>query len=109
MPIGRLTREGTIFTFRYTQGAREAFNQGFQPLVCFPDLGAAYESKSLLPVFSNRVLSTARPDYAEYAEYLNLPQDESDPLAILARSGGLKITDSLEVFPNPERDSDGNY
>lgn len=109
LPIGRLTRQGTTFTFQYTRGAHKALESGFQPLLCFQDLNKSYESESLLPVFANRVLSPARADFREYADCLNLPLDENDPLMILARSGGRKVTDSLEVFPYPDRDNNGKY
>jgi hypothetical protein len=72
-------------------------------------LDAVYESDALFPLFSNRLLGRTRPDYGEFVACLNVPQDEDDPLALLARSGGRRVTDELEVFPSPERDESGNY
>jgi len=110
-PIGRLTSaEGDLYTFVYTKGAEEARQQaGFQPLASFPELLTAYVSERLFPLFTNRLLPQSRPEYQEYLEWLSVPASEQDPVAILARSGGRKVTDSLEVFPCPERNADGKY
>ncbi|GAA6624283.1 HIRAN domain-containing protein [Scytonema sp. NUACC26] len=51
----------------------------------------------------------SRPEYKNYVEWLNIPQHEDDPIAILARSGGRKVTDQLEVFPSPAPDEHGFY
>lgn len=40
---------------------------------------------------------------------LNLSENESNPFTILARSGGQRQTDTLTVFPLPERAEDGLY
>ncbi len=108
-PIGRLTETDGCYQFVYTQGAFEAQQAGFCPLPSFPDLNATYESTQLFPLFSNRVLSPTRPDYAEFAEWLSLPAGEDNPFALLARSGGKRATDTLAVFPCPEKDAEGLY
>ncbi len=48
-------------------------------------------------------MKPSRPDYKSYIQWLNIfqPEDE-EPMVILARSGGHKATDTLEVFPCPE-------
>ena len=110
-PIGRLTSApGDLYTFAYTNGAEEARKlAGFQPLASFPELKTAYVSERLFPLFSNRLLPHARPEYKEYLQWLSVPASEEDPVAILARSGGRKVTDSLEVFPCPECPINGEY
>jgi len=42
-------------------------------------------------------------------EWLNIPNDEHDPMTILARSGGERETDTLAVFPCPEVNTQGQY
>jgi len=109
-PIGQLTADGTRYYFSYTEGAREAQQiGGFCPLPSFPDLNVVYESDSLFPLFSNRVLSPSRPEYSEFAQWLNVPQSEDDPIMLLARSGGRRAADTLEVYPRPEPDNEGKY
>ncbi|MBG1244169.1 HIRAN domain-containing protein [Nostoc sp. NZL] len=109
-PIGRLTFDGTKYQFVYTHGAVRAQDKHrFQLLYSFPDLNNVYTSVELFPLFSNRLMRRSRPDYKNYIEWLNIPEDEDDPVTILSRSGGRKVTDSFEVFPCPESDENGLY
>jgi hypothetical protein len=109
-PIGRLTYDGYRYQYVYLVGAREAQNRyQFEPLASFPSLNKVYESDSLFPLFSNRVLSNSRSDYKDFVEWLNIPKDEDDPIAILSRSGGRRVTDNLEVFPCPQPDELDRY
>src|SRR5690606_12013686 len=68
-----------------------------------------YESTELFPLFSNRLLSKNRPEYQEFLEWLNIPIGKDDPLALLSRSGGIRGTDSLVIFPCPEPTPEGKY
>ena len=109
-PIGRLTTNGRRYLFVYTRGAREAQRDaGFEPLSMFPDLERLYTSLELFPLFANRLVPRSRPEYGEYLKWLDVPESEDDPVLILARSGGQRLTDTLEVFPCPERTSPGEY
>lgn len=109
-PIGKLTYDGNLYHFAYLQGALEAQQKAdFQPLLAFPDLYQTYGSPELFPLFANRLLRPSRPDYRDFVQWLNLPEHQDDPIALLARSGGRRTTDSFEVFPCPERDSQGQY
>ena len=109
-PVGKLTREGGMYYFSYLQGAIEAKEQAnFHPLWSFPSLYDRYSSKELFPIFTNRLLRPSRPDYKDFVQWLNIPEQHDDPIALLARSGGRRKTDSFEVFPCPERDDQGNY
>ncbi|MBE9007999.1 HIRAN domain-containing protein [Fortiea sp. LEGE XX443] len=109
-PIGRLTFDGTQYQFVYTQGAAMAQRKcEFQLLLAFPKLNMVYKSIHLFPLFSNRLMQRSRPNYKNYVEWLNIPEGEDDPIAILARSGGRKETDNFEVFPCPEPDENGLY
>ncbi|GAB1542406.1 HIRAN domain-containing protein [Scytonema sp. NUACC21] len=109
-PIGRLTFDEGIYQFIYTQGVKEAEEKcAFKPLSSFPCLEKIYTSTHLFPVFANRLMSRSRPDYSSFIEWLNIPNDNNDPIAILARSGGERETDTLAVFPCPEVDEQGQY
>jgi len=109
-PIGRLTFDQGIYQFIYTQGVKEAQEKSaFKPLSSFPRLDEIYTSHQLFPVFANRLMSRSRPDYSSFIEWLNIPNDENDPITILARSGGERETDTLAVFPCPEVDELGQY
>ena len=109
-PIGRLTYNGENYKFVYLQGAKKAQNQSdFVPLISFPCLDNVYTSKELFPLFANRLISSSRPDYASFIQWLNMTQYKNDHIALLGRSGGERQTDTLTIFPYPELDEKGFY
>jgi hypothetical protein len=108
-PIGRLLREGSEYEFAYTHGALEAHGAGFRPLLAFPEPREVYRSESLFAVFANRLMNTSRPDFSSFVQWLDLPSSETDPLVLLARSGGRRETDMFEVFAAPDPTPDGRY
>lgn len=109
-PIGRLEGLNGLYTFTYTKGAEQAHLEvGFEPLTSFPELHTIYQSERLFPMFSNRLLPHSRPEYSDYLQWLSISKDDGEPFAILSRSGGRRVTDTLEVFPGPERNEGGEY
>jgi HIRAN domain len=107
-PIGRLAFQNNIFRFAYTHGAKAL--EGFQPFTGMTDLDKVYESSELLPIFSNRLMSSSRAEYKQYLHWSGFDTGSSpDPLAILAVNQGLKQTDLIEVFPVPKPNSGGHY
>jgi hypothetical protein len=98
------------YSFSYTRGALRAADQvGFAPLPAFPYFGQQYESEELFPLFQNRVLDPNRKNFAEYLESLDLSPNESDPIEILALTGGSRETDNLEVFPKIVKGPGGEF
>jgi HIRAN domain len=106
-PVGKLTSDKGIYRFVYTKGA--TLSENFIPFGSMQDLHAVYKSEALLPLFANRLISKKRPEYRDFLRWLDLREDEADPLVVLARTEGVRETDSLTVFPCPERDLDGKY
>ena len=106
-PVGRLTREDGRYHFAYTRGAREFKN--FVPFGRMTDLNAEYVSEKLFPLFANRVLPKSRPEYADYLHWLGLSQASHDALEELARTGGLRATDNLELIPCPAPTEGNRY
>ena len=106
-PVGRLTREGGIYQFVYTRGAEAMPN--FRPFGRMQDLHKVYRSEELFPIFKNRILAKNRPEYNDYLEWLGLSEARYDELEELARTGGLRATDSLEIFPCPEPTEGKHY
>lgn len=103
-PVGVLTQESGIFCFAYVEGALEAKRRaGFVPLAGFPDFRRVYESADLFPVFHNRVMPASRPDFPQFLKWLGVPRGDAGPMVVLERSGGSRVTDSLEVFGIPEK------
>ena len=104
-PVGQLSEQNAEFTFCYTKGAQAS--PRFRLFGRLNDLDRTYRSKELFPIFANRLLDEARPEYPDYLRWLQL--DRFEPLAMLDLTGGHRQTDGLAMFARPEIDSDGNY
>lgn len=107
IPVGLLSVSNDVYRFVYTQGALSSRN--FVPFGAMDDLTKTYESRELFPVFANRVLPKNRPEYRSFLDWLGLLDGGADPIALLERSGGIRETDSIEIFRIPERDESGLY
>jgi hypothetical protein len=111
LPVARLLVDGTSalerYEFAYINAIVSAEKHGFEPLLAFPDRSAVYRSDALFPLFANRVLQKGRPDYAEYVDQLGLDPANAEPVTIMARSGGRRMTDHVEVFAPPEPNDEG--
>lgn len=108
IPVARLARTASgSYRFNYTQGAYRASN--FFPFSGLERLDVVYESATLFPMFSNRLISKSRPEYADYLRWLGLAGGSKDPMAMLALTGGIRGTDSIELFRPPDISQDGEY
>lgn len=101
--VGRLCSRDHRYRFEYTWGAIDGQEAGFHPFSAFPDLQVSYESERLFPFFANRLLSRSRREFNDFVRWVSPHEIEDDPIALLARSGGQRMTDSLELFPEPEK------
>ena len=97
------------YEYRYIRSARRAAKEGFTPFPDFPKLENVYRDKELFPMFSNRSMSDNRPGFASFLEALGLSAESANPMAILARTGGRRVTDQIELFPEPSLEADGCY
>lgn len=103
IPVGKLSYADGKYFFQYTNGAKSAVeSKHFMPFGKMVDLDTRYESKELFPIFKNRLLQKSRPEYKDYLNWLDLSVDNMSPLDELARSGGIRATDNLQIFPIPE-------
>lgn len=108
--VGRLDQTvGGGYSFRYLNQAQEARDSGLELIPDFPLIDTVYHSDQLFPLFANRLLPKSRPDYGEFLQRIGVEEADSDPLTILSRTEGIRMTDGFEVFPKPERDSLGRY
>lgn len=104
--VGRLRRyhEGdrAVYEFAYVNEVERAQEEnGFRPFLAFPEADLVYRSEALFPFFTNRVIPATRRDYLEHIEELGLAPEEASPVTILARGGGRRATDHVEVFAPP--------
>jgi hypothetical protein len=103
--VGRLAQlSDATYRFCYTKGAKASPRFGY--LGRMHDLYGAYHSATLFPLFANRILNRARPEFPRYADWLGIETDATD-LDLLARSGGRRATDNLCVYPDVEPGADG--
>ena len=107
LPVGRLTRHRDYYRFVYTKGAKVSKN--FTPFGRMKKLYDIYDSRDIFPLFANRLMPPSRPEYRHFISWLDIPKKESNPFVILALTGGIRKTDSLEIFPCPEPTPDGYY
>lgn len=103
--VGALECRGRGYAFRYAPRVDQL--ERFRPFLGFSDVGRRYESAHLFPLFAERVMDPSRPDRPRWLESLGLESDP-DVMEILARSGGRRSGDSIEVLAVPEVASDGS-
>jgi hypothetical protein len=100
--VGRLQRlpEGQ-YEFVYVKGYDDARRiAGMEPILGFKEIDQRYLSERLFPQFQNRIMSPTREDYEEYLRRLGFDSVPKEPLEILARSEGHRVTDSLQMIPS---------
>lgn len=105
-PVGTLEYKNDLYYFQYTKGAED---KEFQTLGQMTDLRQTYTSDSLFPIFKNRLLAKSRPEYGDYLDWLDIKDNKTNDLLELARSGGIRATDNLQLFPLPKKTNDGKY
>lgn len=105
--VGFLTHDddrGYCFTYL----RREVERVDFRPL---PGLTRAVDStfcsRTLFPIFAERVISSRRPDRGESMAALGLPVDAA-PFEVLVRSQGQRVGDTIELLPAPHISDDGS-
>lgn len=97
-PVGFLTCSDRGYEFAYIRATLD--DPEFIPLAGFGDIQRRYRSPELFPQFAQRVMSANRPDRPRYLEALDLDAN-SEPWEILARSGGRRAGDTVEVMAEP--------
>ncbi|OIR24304.1 HIRAN domain-containing protein [Bathymodiolus thermophilus thioautotrophic gill symbiont] len=101
LPIGRFSKHGDAYSFIYTKGAKQAREQGFIALASsMQDFNTKYFYNDIFPILKNRILNKSRPDRKEFLKWLNIDSNNSD-FEELAKTGGVKATDNLFLFPVP--------
>lgn len=106
-PVARVVRDSGVYKLSYTLGALDL--PEFRGFGRMHDLKREYVSEELFPLLQNRVLPKSRPEHKHYLEWLGLSLNEHDALDELARTGGLRATDSIELIPCPEPNEENYY
>jgi hypothetical protein len=106
--VGHLRRKEGTFSFRYDPGVAAALAAGFAPLPEFTALQGgegACLSPYLFATFSQRIPHPQRPDFAVLMAAWGIEHPD-DQFEILARSGGIQMTDRLELAEYRPADDD---
>lgn len=100
--VGQLTRN-SHYEFQYCDEVQSAIEDGFAPLLCFPDLSKQYEDDKLFSVFSSRLPDKKRKNIKDILKKYGL--EEYDEYTLLKRSGARLPIDNLE-FVDPVLDGE---
>ena len=92
--VGQLVKNGQ-YEFRYAEELQAAVDDGFTPLLCFPDVQKVYTDKKLFPVFTSRLPDRKRRDIQNILDKYNL--EEYDEYLLLKRSGARLPIDNFEL------------
>jgi hypothetical protein len=103
-PIGFLDCTANGYEFAYLRSVVDL--DGFRPLLGFTNVRRRYLSAGLFPIFGERVMDSTRPDRPRWLDSLGLDGDPP-PMEVLARSGGHRLGDTIELSPVPRVDADG--
>lgn len=102
--VGHLVKNGQ-YEFRYAEELHDAMEDGFTPLLCFPDVDKVYRDQKLFPVFTSRLPDKRRKDIQNILKKYDLEQ--YDEYLLLKRSGARLPIDNFE-FIDPIMNVDEN-
>lgn len=97
--IGHLARTLGEIRFWYEQDLSAAFSKGFKLLPEFPEHrveASPYTERYLFALFAERIPSQARPDARAMLAGWGV-EHVDDQFEVLARSGGIRATDRIEL------------
>jgi hypothetical protein len=98
-PIGNLARVRGEIRFWYEKDLSAAFSKGFRLLPEFPEHrveASPYVERYLFALFAERIPSPGRPDARTMLEAWGVERVD-DQFEVLARSGGIRATDRIEL------------
>jgi len=106
--IGHLERSGGLFRFWYETDLAAVKSRGFQLLPEFPEHRIAaepYVERYLFPLFAERIPTLTRHDVKAMMAQWGVEHPD-DQFEVLAKSGGIRATDRLELAEYREPDDD---
>lgn len=106
--IGELWRDREGYAFAYVKEADAAQTEGFKLLPEFPEprtTDAPYRSRYLFSTFAQRIPSPKRADFDSIMAAWGVLNTD-DPLEVLAASGGVQMTDRIELAEHRADDDD---
>jgi HIRAN domain len=104
--IGELWRDASGYAFAYGHEIARAKQKGFRLLAEFPEerLGSPFRCSYLFATFAQRIPSPKRRDFDRIMQSWGVLRTDN-ALEVLARSGGIQMTDRIELLePRSETD-----
>lgn len=101
--LGFLSHDGTSYRFEYLASA--LVDPTFRTLPGLSRIGEPNISEDLFPLFQERLMSSRRDDFSSTMTALGLPENAT-PMEVLARTGGHRAGDFIELIEVPTFDSD---
>ena len=93
--VGELSKNGQ-YEFAYSNGVKEAMENGFELLISFENINKVYKSDILFPTFSSRLPDRKRRGIEDILAKYDL--DKFDEYKLLKRSGARLPIDNLEFI-----------
>lgn len=93
--VGQLSKNDG-YEFQYSEDVEEALENGFTPLIAFPDITAVYKNNELFAPFMSRLPDPKRRDIGEILKKYHM--EEYDPYELLKRSGARLPIDNLQFI-----------
>jgi hypothetical protein len=115
LPVAKMTWAPDLskYCLRYTRGMERAIAISEIEKSSFkhhPDrLYKSHITEGESLYFKSRMPLWRTTGVPECQKWLGLPPDPIDPIAYVSRTGGKRINDSYDVFPEVKPDDDGNY
>lgn len=106
--IGELWKDTQGYAFAYVDDLGEARAEGFRMLPEFPtfrDARSPFRSAYLFPTFAQRLPSPRRADFESIMATWGVVNADN-PLEMLAASGGVQMTDRIELAEHRRDDDD---
>lgn len=98
-PVAKLAHLEDGYRFNYTKGAN---HKNFEPLPRMSNVTKVYRSATLFSFFTNRLISTNRPEFKKMLEWSDLDVNNYDELDLLAVSGAARQTDNFRIISEPQ-------
>lgn len=105
-PVAKVYYSQGKYRLAYTEGALNSRFPAF-PRMSVKD--KTYSSSDLFPFFKSRIISERRPEFSVMLSWLDMRQEDYDPLELLSVSGGSKKTDNFRIIRAPQKTSENKY
>jgi hypothetical protein len=111
VPVKKMIWDDLGYRTGYVSGVKKAMATSplWQNFFGLAPIDRVDITRDVHPAYACRMPLVRPQEMSLHLPNLGLPADLLDPITYVARSGGYRQTDNLDVFPEVEPDSDGAY